>query len=280
MAEAEFGPGRLAEPAEIADAVEALLAPARPGSGFGFPCWAHPPGPLVGKRVLVTSGPTHEPIDPVRYLANRSSGRQGHAIAAAAAAAGAEVTLVSGPVSLPDPAGMRVVHVERPPARCWRRWRRAPSRRSRDLRRSGGRLAPRRGPRRQDQEGRHGAEPPRPGGEPRHPRDDLAAQRGAPRPSWSGSPPRPIRCSITPAPRSPARAAISSSPTTSRLPVASWVGPTTRSTDRPRWRRRNLADPRQGRGRPAPRGPFRQPAWTPTERTPKSVGTPPAALAR
>ncbi|MCK2052587.1 phosphopantothenoylcysteine decarboxylase [Methylobacterium sp. 37f] len=127
MAEAEFGPGRLAEPSEIADAVEALLADGseaetqpsetRPSAGFGFLAGrsapgAPPAGPLAGKRVLVTSGPTHEPIDPVRYLANRSSGRQGHAIAAAAAAAGAEVTLVSGPVLIPAPAGVRVVPVE------------------------------------------------------------------------------------------------------------------------------------------------------------------------
>ncbi|HSP25869.1 MAG TPA: phosphopantothenoylcysteine decarboxylase, partial [Saliniramus sp.] len=69
-------------------------------------------GPLAGKHVVVTSGPTHEPIDPVRYIANRSSGRQGHAIARAAAQAGARVTLVSGPVALPDPAGVDVVHVE------------------------------------------------------------------------------------------------------------------------------------------------------------------------
>ncbi len=69
-------------------------------------------GALAGKRVLVTSGPTSEPIDPVRFIANRSSGKQGHAIAAAAAAAGAEVVLVSGPVSLPDPPGVAVVHVE------------------------------------------------------------------------------------------------------------------------------------------------------------------------
>ena len=68
--------------------------------------------PLAGRRVLVTSGPTHEPIDPVRYLANRSSGRQGHAIAEAAAQAGAAVTLVSGPVGIPDPAGVSVVRVE------------------------------------------------------------------------------------------------------------------------------------------------------------------------
>lgn len=97
MAEAETGPGRMAEPAEIADALERLL-------GIG--------GALAGRRVLVTSGPTHEPIDPVRYLANRSSGRQGHAIAAAAAAAGAQVTLVTGPVALADPTAVTVVHVE------------------------------------------------------------------------------------------------------------------------------------------------------------------------
>ena len=97
MAEAEFGPGRMSEPLEIVAALEALLAPQ---------------GPLLGKRVLVTSGPTREPIDPVRYIANRSSGKQGHAIARAAAEAGADVTLVSGPVTLADPPGVRVVHVE------------------------------------------------------------------------------------------------------------------------------------------------------------------------
>jgi phosphopantothenoylcysteine decarboxylase/phosphopantothenate--cysteine ligase len=69
-------------------------------------------GPLAGKRAIVTSGPTQEPIDPVRYLANRSSGRQGHAIAAALAAAGADVTLVSGPVELKPPPGVHIVHVE------------------------------------------------------------------------------------------------------------------------------------------------------------------------
>jgi phosphopantothenoylcysteine decarboxylase/phosphopantothenate--cysteine ligase len=99
MAEAnEAGVGRMAEPLEIVAALDALLA--------------NEPGLLTGRRVVVTSGPTYEPIDPVRYIANRSSGRQGHAIAAAARAAGAEVTLVSGPVSLPDPAGVKVVHVE------------------------------------------------------------------------------------------------------------------------------------------------------------------------
>lgn len=98
MAESnEAGEGRMAEPAEILAAIEGLLSDDKP---------------LAGKRMIVTSGPTHEPIDPVRYLANRSSGKQGHAIAAAAAAAGAEVTLVSGPVSIADPAGVHVIHVE------------------------------------------------------------------------------------------------------------------------------------------------------------------------
>ncbi len=100
MAESgERGTGRMAEPLEVAAAAEKLLGVSQAQ-------------PLKGKRVLTTSGPTHEPIDPVRYIANRSSGRQGHAIAAAAARAGAEVTLVSGPVNLPDPPGVSVVHVE------------------------------------------------------------------------------------------------------------------------------------------------------------------------
>ncbi len=102
----EAGIGRMAEPLEIVAAVEALAAGAegagRAGGG----------GPLAGKRVLVTSGPTNEPIDPVRFIANRSSGKQGHAVAAAAAAAGADVVLVSGPVSLPDPPAVSVVRVE------------------------------------------------------------------------------------------------------------------------------------------------------------------------
>jgi phosphopantothenoylcysteine decarboxylase/phosphopantothenate--cysteine ligase len=93
----EAGLGRMAEPTEIAAAAEAIL---------------HGAGPLAGKRVLVTSGPTSEPIDPVRFIANHSSGKQGHAIAAAAAAAGAEVVLVRGPVTVPDPAGVAVVRVE------------------------------------------------------------------------------------------------------------------------------------------------------------------------
>ncbi len=100
MAEAgEHGLGRMAEPLEIAAALEKLRR-------------AGEQKPLQGKRVLITSGPTHEPIDPVRYIANRSSGKQGHAIATAAAAAGAEVMLVSGPVNVPDPPAVTVIHVE------------------------------------------------------------------------------------------------------------------------------------------------------------------------
>ncbi|MCV9940261.1 bifunctional phosphopantothenoylcysteine decarboxylase/phosphopantothenate synthase [Boseaceae bacterium BT-24-1] len=114
----ESGPGRMAEPHELLAAIELALAGDTrhpPSIGFlgrlpgGGPAG---PKPLAGKRVLVTSGPTHEPIDPVRYIANRSSGKQGHAIAAAAAAAGAEVTLISGPVAIADPAGVNTVHVE------------------------------------------------------------------------------------------------------------------------------------------------------------------------
>jgi len=99
MAESnEAGEGRMAEPLEIAAAAEAILSPRET--------------PLAGRHVLVTSGPTHEPIDPVRFIANRSSGRQGHAIAQSLARLGARVTLVSGPVAIPDPAGVRTVHVE------------------------------------------------------------------------------------------------------------------------------------------------------------------------
>lgn len=100
MAESgEAGLGRMAEPLEIVAAIEALFQPAAL--------------PLKGRKAIVTSGPTHEPIDPVRYIANRSSGRQGHAIAAALARLGAQVTLVSGPVTIEDPKGVQTIHVER-----------------------------------------------------------------------------------------------------------------------------------------------------------------------
>jgi phosphopantothenoylcysteine decarboxylase/phosphopantothenate--cysteine ligase len=108
MACGEFGPGRMAEPDDIVKAIENLLAhaPAKRGGG------AATSKSLSGRHVLITSGPTREPIDPVRYIANRSSGKQGHALARAAQALGASVTLVSGPVTLPDPEGVRVVKVE------------------------------------------------------------------------------------------------------------------------------------------------------------------------
>ncbi|MEO9613649.1 MAG: bifunctional phosphopantothenoylcysteine decarboxylase/phosphopantothenate--cysteine ligase CoaBC [Nitratireductor sp.] len=99
MAESgEAGEGRMAEPLEIVAAIEASL-----GGGSK---------PLAGKKIVMTSGPTHEPIDPVRYIANRSSGKQGHAIAAALARLGADVRLVSGPVAIPDPDGVETLHVE------------------------------------------------------------------------------------------------------------------------------------------------------------------------
>ncbi len=98
MACGEFGPGRMAEPAAIVAALAALLRP--------------PARPLAGRHVLITAGPTYEPIDPVRFIGNRSSGLQGFAIARAAARAGARVTLVSGPVSLPKPDDVRLVSVE------------------------------------------------------------------------------------------------------------------------------------------------------------------------
>lgn len=97
MACNEYGPGRMAEPLEILDAIEALICG---------------PRPLKGMKALVTAGPTHEPLDPVRFLGNRSSGKQGYAIAAALAKAGAETTLISGPVALDPPAGVKLVKIE------------------------------------------------------------------------------------------------------------------------------------------------------------------------
>lgn len=100
MACGEFGPGRMSEVPEIIAAIEQLMAD---------PAVSRP---LAGQHVVVTSGPTREAIDPVRYISNHSSGKQGHAIARAAAEAGATVTLVTGPVALPDPVGVKTVHVE------------------------------------------------------------------------------------------------------------------------------------------------------------------------
>ncbi|WP_319497144.1 bifunctional phosphopantothenoylcysteine decarboxylase/phosphopantothenate--cysteine ligase CoaBC [uncultured Cohaesibacter sp.] len=98
MACNEEGPGRLSEPEEIVSEIRSLLDDS--------------PKPLAGKHVLITAGPTHEPIDPVRYIANRSSGKQGYALAAAARAAGAQVTLVSGPVAIDPPKGVEIIRVE------------------------------------------------------------------------------------------------------------------------------------------------------------------------
>ena len=100
----ENGPGRMSEPDEIVAAATALLAGRADGT-------AAEAGPLAGRHALITSGPTHEAIDPVRHIANRSSGKQGHAIAAACAHLGARVTLVSGPVTLADPPGVETVRV-------------------------------------------------------------------------------------------------------------------------------------------------------------------------
>jgi phosphopantothenoylcysteine decarboxylase/phosphopantothenate--cysteine ligase len=99
MACGEYGLGRMAEPDAIVGAIESLLTQKQQG-------------PLTGRHVLITSGPTHEPLDPVRYLANRSSGKQGHALARAATALGARVTLVSGPVNLTEPDGVDCIKVE------------------------------------------------------------------------------------------------------------------------------------------------------------------------
>ncbi|MBB6467667.1 bifunctional phosphopantothenoylcysteine decarboxylase/phosphopantothenate--cysteine ligase CoaBC [Aminobacter carboxidus] len=99
MAESnEAGEGRMAEPLQIVGAIEELLDVR--------------PKPLSGRKIIITSGPTHEPIDPVRYIANRSSGKQGHALAASLARLGADVRLVSGPVTIADPAGVKTIHVE------------------------------------------------------------------------------------------------------------------------------------------------------------------------
>jgi phosphopantothenoylcysteine decarboxylase/phosphopantothenate--cysteine ligase len=123
MACGEYGTGRLPEPDRIAAEIARLLALPRAADLLAdqpdfaadagrFPASPEAGGALKGRHILITAGPTHEPIDPVRYIANRSSGKQGFAIAAAAARAGARVTLVSGPVHLPTPEGVTRVDVE------------------------------------------------------------------------------------------------------------------------------------------------------------------------
>jgi phosphopantothenoylcysteine decarboxylase/phosphopantothenate--cysteine ligase len=106
MACGEYGPGRMAEPVEILTAIEAHFA------GAALPLVGGASRPLTGRKVLITAGPTHEPIDPVRYIANKSSGKQGYALAQAAVALGAETILVSGPVHLPIPPGAQMMPVE------------------------------------------------------------------------------------------------------------------------------------------------------------------------
>lgn len=105
MACGEFGPGRLPDPLAIADRIEAKLQ-------GGAVLYGLDPKPLAGRHALVTAGPTREPLDPVRFLSNHSSGKQGYAIAGALSAAGARVTLVSGPVEVPVPAGVDLVPIE------------------------------------------------------------------------------------------------------------------------------------------------------------------------
>ncbi len=150
----EAGVGRMAEVPELVARIEEMLG-ASDKSGFGFITVgaARAQRPLLaGRHVLVTSGPTHEPIDPVRYIANRSSGKQGHAIAAAAYKLGARVTLISGPVQIADPEGVTVQHVETADEML-AAVKAAPAGRRCGVRRGGGRLARGDARTRQDQEG-------------------------------------------------------------------------------------------------------------------------------
>ena len=252
----------MAEPLEIVAAIEALLGGAAPRS---VPLVKpHGPGPLAGKRVLVTSGPTHEPIDPVRYIANRSSGKQGHAIARAAAEAGAEVTLVSGPGRHARPARRRDRRRSRPRARCWTRSRRRcrpTSRSSPPPSPTGGSPRPAHG---EDQEGRRAppalalVENP----------DILAtvARRAARRPALVVGFAAETENVVEHARAKLARKGCD-------LIVANDVSPgrgvmggeRQHRPSRHRGRRRDLADPRQGRGGAAPRRPARR-AWRRGER--------------
>ena len=208
MACNEYGPGRMSEPEEIVAAIEVLLSTEK----------SPVEKPMAGKRALVTSGPTREAIDPVRYISNHSSGKQGHAIAAALAQLGAEVTLVSGPVSVPDPAGVTVVKIDSADQMLGG----LPRRRAKSMSRS--------------------APPPSPTGRWPSRRRRRSRRRQAPRRPPSSSRPTPTswRRSSKPGPKRPAlvvgfaaetenvvanaiekrtrRAATGSSPTTSRPP--------------------------------------------------------------
>ena len=140
MACGEYGAGRMAEPEEIVAAIEALLGD-RPSLS------------LKGCKVIITAGPTHEPIDPVRYIANRSSGRQGYALAAAAIERGAETILISGPTALPAPSGARTIRVATAEEMLTSSGKRTTGR-YRDFRRGGRRLAHSQRQQRKDQEDR------------------------------------------------------------------------------------------------------------------------------
>ena len=206
MACNEHGPGRMSEPEEIVAAIEGLLTAAN--------------ARLPASARVVTSGPTREAIDPVRYISNHSSGKQGHAIASALARLGAEVTLVSGPVAVADPTGLRTVHVEfgRPDAGGLPR---GGHDRHRGLRRRRRRLEGGASGRGQDQEeGRGRAAGARARAQSRHPGHPVEARAASGR-RWSWVlPPRPRTWSPTPSTSASARAATGSWPTTCRPPPA------------------------------------------------------------
>ena len=207
----EAGPGRLAEVPEIIAAARAILSEGGARSVTRLRAKA----PLAGRHVLVTSGPTHEPIDPVRYIANRSSGKQGHAVAAAAARLGARVTLISGPVALADPAGVETVSRRDRRGDACRRGAQ-PARRHRRVCRCRRRLAHGRVAARQDQEDRREARA-RSRGKSRHPRHDRQVERPATARSSSALQPRRATSPPTPARSARPRVPTGLSPTTCRL---------------------------------------------------------------
>ncbi len=219
---ADTGKGRLPDPVELFEiAVEVLARPVSAGARD-----------LAGRHVVVSAGGTREPLDPVRFLGNRSSGLQGYALARAAVARGAEVTLVAANVTLADPAGVKVVRVVDDGRAARRRRRGRGHRRLRGHGRGARRLQAHLGRRVEDQEVRRRLGPGhRAGAEPRHPGRGRRATVPATGRWSSGSPPRPATstapCSTTPAPSSPARAATCSWSTTSAGERCS-AAPTTR----------------------------------------------------